>query len=292
TEQTAAIHTHTQRETSRERKGNEGVCEHVAEGALPVSGAFFCLFLFVPLAAPLRNGHHDPLLLLLLFCPAFSTSNEGGKRRRKEQQSDNTRKERRNMSYDRAITVFSPDGHLFQVEYAQEAVRKGLCAVGVRGKDSIIFAVEKKSVQKLQDSRTIRKIYKLDEHIYLAFAGLSADARVLVNHAQLECQRFRLNYEDAVDVDLLVRYVAKVQQKSTQSSGSRPYGVSTIIGGFNENGQPHLWKTDPSGMSSAWRAVAIGRNDKTVLEFMEKSYQENMTRDQCVHFAIKALLEA
>ncbi|RNF09270.1 putative proteasome alpha 7 subunit [Trypanosoma conorhini] len=196
------------------------------------------------------------------------------------------------MSYDRAITVFSPDGHLFQVEYAQEAVRKGLCAVGVRGKDSIIFAVEKKSVQKLQDSRTIRKIYKLDEHIYLAFAGLSADARVLVNHAQLECQRFRLNYEDAVDVDLLVRYVAKVQQKSTQSSGSRPYGVSTIIGGFNENGQPQLWKTDPSGMSSAWRAVAIGRNDKTVQEFMEKSYQDGMTRDQCVHFTIKALLEA
>ncbi|KAG8344900.1 Proteasome subunit alpha type-7 [Trypanosoma vivax] len=195
------------------------------------------------------------------------------------------------MSYDRAITVFSPDGHLFQVEYAQEAARKGLCAVGVRGKDSIILATEKKSVQKLQDCRTIRKIYKLDEHIFLAFAGLSADARVLVNHAQLECQRFRLNYEDAMDVDLLVRYVAKVQQRSTQSSGSRPYGVSTIIAGFNENGQPQLWKTDPSGMSSSWRAVAVGRNDKIVLEFMEKNYQDNMGRDQCVHFAIKALLE-
>ncbi|CBH17676.1 proteasome alpha 7 subunit, putative [Trypanosoma equiperdum] len=196
------------------------------------------------------------------------------------------------MSYDRAITVFSPDGHLFQVEYAQEAVRKGLCAVGVKGKDSIIFAVEKKSVQKLQDSRTTRKIYKLDEHIYLASAGLSADARVVVNHAQLECQRFRLSYEDAIDVDLLVRYVARVQQRSTQSSGSRPYGVSTIIGGFNENGQPQLWKTEPSGTSSAWNAAAIGRNDKVVLEFMEKNYQDGMTRDRCVHFAIKALLEA
>nr|CCC95325.1 unnamed protein product [Trypanosoma congolense IL3000] len=196
------------------------------------------------------------------------------------------------MSYDRAITVFSPDGHLFQVEYAQEAVRKGLCAVGVRGKDTIIFAVEKKSVQKLQDSRTTRKIYKLDEHIYLASAGLSADARVVVNHAQLECQRFRLNYEDSVDVELLVRYVAKVQQRSTQSSGSRPYGVATIIGGFNENGKPQLWKTEPSGASSAWRAVAIGRSDKIVLEFMEKNYQDDMERDQCIHFAIKALLEA
>ncbi|CCW67672.1 unnamed protein product [Phytomonas sp. Hart1] len=195
------------------------------------------------------------------------------------------------MSYDRAITVFSPDGHLFQVEYAQEAVKKGLATVGVLGKDSIVIAIEKRSVQKLQDSRTIRKICKVDDHIYLAFAGLSADARVLVNKAQLECQRFRLNYEDAMDVDLLVRYVARVQQKSTQSGGSRPFGVSTIIGGFNENGQPHLWKTDPSGMTSAWKATAIGRHDQTVVEYMEKLYKDNMTRDECVHFAIKSLLE-
>lgn len=195
------------------------------------------------------------------------------------------------MSYDRAITVFSPDGHLFQVEYAQEAVKKGLAAVGVLGKDTIVIAVEKRSAQKLQDSRTIRKILKVDEHVFLAFAGLSADARVLINKAQLECQRFRLNYEDAIDVDLLVRFVARIQQKSTQSGGSRPFGVSTIIGGFNEDGTPQLWKTDPSGMSSAWRAAAIGRHDQTVVDFMEKQYRDGMTRDECVHFAIKALLE-
>lgn len=155
------------------------------------------------------------------------------------------------MSYDRAITVFSPDGHLFQVEYAQEAVKKGLAAVAVLGRDSIIIAVEKRSAEKLQDSRTIRKIYKVDEHAYLAFAGLSADARVLINKAQLQAQRFRLQYEDAMDVDMLVRYIAKVQQRSTQSGGSRPFGVATIVGGFNENGQPQLWKTQPSGMSSS-----------------------------------------
>jgi 20S proteasome subunit alpha 4 len=195
------------------------------------------------------------------------------------------------MSYDRAITVFSPDGHLFQVEYATEAVKKGLCAVGVRGADTVVLAVEKKSVQRLQDSRTIRKIFKLDDHCFLAFAGLSADARVLINKAQLECQRFRLNYEDTMDVDLLVRYVAEVQQKSTQSGGSRPFGVSTIIGGFNEDGTPQLWQTDPSGMSAAWRAAVIGRNSKTVLDFMEKDYKDGMTRDECVRFAIKSLLE-
>lgn len=195
------------------------------------------------------------------------------------------------MSYDRAITVFSPDGHLFQVEYAQEAVKKGLAAVGVMGSDVVVIAVEKRSAQKLQDSRTVRKVYKVDEHIFLAFAGLSADARVLINKAQLECQRFRLNYDDTPDVDLLVRYLAQVQQKSTQSGGSRPYGVSTIVGGFNADGQPQLWKTEPSGMSSAWRAVAIGRHDTTVIEYMEKNYVDGMDRDACIHFAIKSLLE-
>lgn len=195
------------------------------------------------------------------------------------------------MSYDRAITVFSPDGHLFQVEYAQEAVKKGLAAVGVLGKETIVIAVEKRSAEKLQDSRTIRKIYKVDDHIYLAFAGLSADARVLISKAQLECQRFRLQYEDAVDVDLLVRFIAKTQQRSTQSGGSRPYGVSTIVGGFNEDGQPHLWKTEPSGMSSAWRAAAIGRHEQTVVEFMEKHYRNDMSREECIYFAIKSLLE-
>lgn len=195
------------------------------------------------------------------------------------------------MSYDRALTVFSPDGHLFQVEYAQEAVKKGLVGIGVRGSDTVVIAVEKRSAQMLQDSRTIRKIYQVDGHIYLAFAGLSADARVLINKAQLECQRFRLNYEDSIDVDMLARFVAGVQQKSTQSGGSRPFGVSTIIGGFNEDGTPHLWKTDPSGMNTAWKAVAIGRHDQTVIEYMEKNYVENMSRDACVHFAIKSLLE-
>lgn len=195
------------------------------------------------------------------------------------------------MSYDRALTVFSPNGHLFQVEYAQEAVKKGLVGIGVRGKDTIVIAVEKRSAQKLQDSRTIRKVYRVDDHIFIAFAGLSADARVLINKAQLECQRFRLNYEDAIDVDVLARFVAGVQQKSTQSGGSRPFGVSTIIGGFNEDGEPQLWKTDPSGIYTAWKAVAIGRHDQTVIEYMEKNYVDNMSRDECVHFAIKSLLE-
>jgi len=195
--------------------------------------------------------------------------------------------------YDRAITVFSPDGHLFQVEYAQEAVKKGSTAVGVRGKDTVVLGVEKKATAKLQDERTVQKICVLDDHVMMAFAGLTADARIIMKKARQECQSYKLTVEDPVSLEYITRHVAGMKQRYTQSSGRRPFGISCLLTGFDDDGTPHLYQTDPAGVYAEWKANAIGRNAKTVREFLEKNWTSEAVESEegATKLAVKALLE-
>ena len=176
------------------------------------------------------------------------------------------------MSARLTLVVFSPDGHVFQVEYALEAVKRGkltaqsvclppkyllvtgTCAVGVKGADIVVLGCEKRSAMKLQDTRiTPSKICLVDTHVALAFAGLNADARILVDKARLEAQSHRLTVEDPVSIEYITKYVAGVQQRYTQSGGVRPFGISTLIVGFDPNDKtPRLYQTEPSGIYSAW----------------------------------------
>jgi 20S proteasome subunit alpha 4 len=182
---------------------------------------------------------------------------------------------------------------IIEVEYASEAVKRGTSAVGVKGKDVVVLGCEKRTTLKLQDPRiTPSKICKIDNHILLAFAGLNADARILVDKARVEAQSHRLTLEDAVSIEYLTKYVAGVQQKYTQSGGVRPFGIATIIAGFDSNDTvPKLYQTEPSGVYNAWKAHAIGRSSKTVKEFLEKHFEDNLGDEETIKLTIKSLLE-
>ncbi|KRX01820.1 hypothetical protein PPERSA_00530 [Pseudocohnilembus persalinus] len=195
------------------------------------------------------------------------------------------------MSYDSALTVFSPQGKLFQVEYAMEAVNRGLCSVGVAGKDAIVLGVERKQTNTLQEPRSIRKILELDQNTVMAFSGLNPDARVLGNMARVECQSYGLNYDDDAPVDYTAKYISQVQQKYTTKGGARPFGISTVIAGFDSGKNVRLFQTDPSGSCTEWKATAVGNKSKQVLEYLQKNYEQNMSNDSALKLTCKALLD-
>lgn len=189
--------------------------------------------------------------------------------------------------YDRAITVFSPDGRLYQVEYAIETVRRGTLAIGVKCKDGVILAVEEKS-RKLQLSDVTQKIFQVDDHIGVAAAGYIPDARTQVDHARFFAQSNRLIYDEPVDVEGVAKNLADMAQQYTQYAGVRPFGVALILAGVDKNGSS-LFLTDPSGTYIGYSAIAIGAGSDQVNEFLEKSYRADIETDEAAALAIESI---
>ncbi|MFW6041009.1 MAG: archaeal proteasome endopeptidase complex subunit alpha [Thermoplasmatota archaeon] len=192
------------------------------------------------------------------------------------------------MGYDRGITVFSPDGRLFQVEYAREAVRRGTTTVGIQVKGSVALVVEKGISSELVIPSSIEKIFQVDKKIALATSGLVADARVLVDFARVQAQINRVSYNERIDIKTLVKKVCDYKQTYTQYGGVRPFGTALLIAGVDENG-PHLYETDPSGAFQALKAVSIGMNREEVQEVFDQEYEDDMEVDDGIRLAIKGL---
>lgn len=189
--------------------------------------------------------------------------------------------------YDRAITVFSPDGRLFQVEYALEAVRRGTTAIGIKSDEGVVLAVEKR-VLSLQEPESVEKVFMVDDHIGAAIAGLTADARVLVDQARLVAQINKLTYDEPIGIEALTRQIGDYKQWCTQHAGIRPFGVSLLIAGADGLGT-HLYLTDPSGTYWSYRAGAIGAGGQTAREILQKEYKNDIALSDCIKLAVRIL---
>ena len=194
------------------------------------------------------------------------------------------------MGYDRAITIFSPDGRLFQVEYAIEAVRRGTTAIGVKSKDGVIFAVERRKLP-LAENIGSEKLFKIDDHVGVAIAGLTADARTLVDQARVHAQVNVLSYDEAVSVLETTRDLCDQMQLYTQNAGVRPFGVSLLVGGIDDDNSPQLFMTDPSGSYWGYFATAIGQGSPTAREYLTKNYDPNKSFDELQLMTLETLKE-
>ncbi|HIH01875.1 TPA: archaeal proteasome endopeptidase complex subunit alpha [Thermoplasmata archaeon] len=195
------------------------------------------------------------------------------------------------MAYDRAITVFSPDGRLFQVEYAREAVKRGTTTVGLKFKDGVALIVDKRIASKLIESTSIEKIFQIDEHIGCATSGLVADARVLVDHARVVAQINKVTYAEKIDLETLVKRLCDFKQNYTQYGGVRPFGTALLVAGVDETGA-HLFETDPSGALVAYKAGSIGAGKNAIMDVFEEEYEDGMDMDEAVLLGLKALTKA
>ncbi|SDC85148.1 archaeal proteasome endopeptidase complex subunit alpha [Natrinema hispanicum] len=194
------------------------------------------------------------------------------------------------QAYDRGITIFSPDGRLYQVEYAREAVKRGTASVGLRTPDGVVLAANRRVSSPLMERSSVEKIHKADDHVGVASAGHVADARQLVDLARRRAQGEQLRYGQQIGVETLTRSITDHIQEYTQTGGARPFGVALLVGGIDD-GEPKLFETDPSGTDYEWQAAAIGGDRDVIQGYLEDNYHEELDVDGGIELAVRALSE-
>jgi proteasome alpha subunit len=193
-------------------------------------------------------------------------------------------------AYDRAITVFSPDGRLFQVEYAMELVNRGATILGIQCAGGVVLGAEE-SIENLEEAEYSWKIFKVDEHIGAAIVGLSSDARILIDQARIYAQSNKLTYDEPIDTEVVTKRICDIQQMYTQHAGVRPFGVSIIFSGVDKTGT-RVFGTHPSGTYRGYKATALGAGRETVLAILKDEYREEMSLEEDTKLAVKCLVKA
>ncbi len=193
------------------------------------------------------------------------------------------------MGYDRAITMFSPDGRLLQVEYAKKTVRQGSTAIGIVCSDGVVLVADKRIVDKLVVAESIEKVWQIDDHIASTAAGILSDARVLVERAQVRAQQHKVTYDTPIDIITIVKDACDIKQICTQSGGLRPFGVSLLIAGIDT--EPKLFETDPTGLFFRYKATAIGEGEQEVEKVLQAEYKASITVEEALNLAVKSLFK-
>ncbi|MBN1245873.1 archaeal proteasome endopeptidase complex subunit alpha [Candidatus Bathyarchaeota archaeon] len=193
-------------------------------------------------------------------------------------------------AYDRAITVFSPDGRLFQVEYAMELVNRGATIMGIQCPEGVVLGSEE-NIEPLEEAEYSWKIFKVDDHVAAAIVGLSSDARILIDQARIYAQSNKLTYDEPIDVEVVTKRICDIQQMYTQHAGVRPFGVSIIFGGVDKTGS-HVFGTHPSGTYRGYKATALGAGRETVLAILKDEYRENLSLEENTKLIVKCLIKA
>jgi proteasome alpha subunit len=193
-------------------------------------------------------------------------------------------------AYDRAITVFSPDGRLFQVEYAMELVNRGATILAIRCAGGVVIGAEE-TIDPLEESEYSWKIFKIDDHVGAAIVGLSSDARILIDQARIHAQSNKLTYDEPIDTEVVTKRICDIKQLYTQHAGVRPFGVSMIFAGVDKSGS-RVFGTHPSGTYRGYKARTEGAGRETVFNILKEEYKEEMGLKDCTKLAVKCLVKA